>query len=190
MPTPSLNQSTNKPLEHRYTYADYYAIQDDKRYEVHEGELMMVPVPVTAHQRISRKIERILDDFVTENDLGEVFYAPTDVILAEDVVVQPDILFISKERAGIIAEKAIMGAPDLIVEILSPSSTYSDAVRKKGYYQKYGVREYWLIFPEEKAVEVLTLEGELYREFDSAKGEGKVRSKILEGLEVDIKDVF
>ena len=174
----------------RYTYADYYAIQDDKRYEVHEGELMMVPAPVTAHQRISRKIERIINDFVTENDLGEVFYAPTDVVLADDVVVQPDILFISKDRAAIIGEKAVIGPPDLVVEILSPSSTYSDTVRKKGFYQRYGVREYWLVFPEEKAIEVLTLEGDLYKEFDSAKDEGKVRSKVLNGLEVDIMDVF
>ncbi|MBM2838581.1 MAG: hypothetical protein HW415_1206 [Deltaproteobacteria bacterium] len=174
----------------RYTYADYYAIQDDKRYEVHEGELMMVPAPLTAHQRISRKIERIIDDFVTKNDLGEVFDAPTDVVLAEDVVVQPDILFISKERAGIIGEKAVMGAPDMVVEILSPSSIYSDTVRKKGFYQRYGVREYWLVFPEEKAIEVLTLEGDLYKELDSAKDEGKVRSKVLNGLEVNIKDVF
>jgi Uma2 family endonuclease len=173
-----------------YTYEDYLQIEDEKRYEVHEGELMMVPVPLTIHQRISKKLLVKISNYVDDKNLGEVFDAPTDVVLAEDVVVQPDILFISKDRTDIIGERAVMGAPDLIVEILSPSSTFSDAVRKKELYQRYGVREYWLVFPEEKAIEVMTLEEGFYREYSVAKDEGAVSSKVIEEMEVDLKGLF
>ncbi len=174
----------------RYTYTDYLMIEDEKRYEVYEGELIMVPAPTTTHQSVSWKIQRIIGDFIVKNNLGKLFYAPTDVVLAEDVVLQPDILFISKEREKIIEERAIMGAPDLIVEILSPSSTFYDTVKKRELYQRYGVKEYWLAFLHEKAIEVLTLEGDVYREFASAKGEGSIKSKLLQGLDVELKEIF
>lgn len=185
-------QTTVSSVDYKkhYTYADYYGINDDKRYEVMEGDIMMVPAPATRHQKISLRIEHLLVNATAPKNLGEVFYAPIDVVLSDDVVVQPDILFISKERTDIIKEQAIMGAPDLIVEILSPSSIFNDSVRKREIYQRFGVKEYWLIFPEEKAIEVLALEGSIYRELCSAKEEGTVRSKLLEGFEVDLKGVF
>lgn len=185
-----MQTTISQNVKKHFTYADYYAIEDDKRYEVLEGELMMVPAPNIKHQSVSGKIERILGDFIFGNDLGQIFHAPTDVVLADDIVVQPDILFVSKERANIIGEQAIMGQPDLIIEILSPSSSFNDSVRKRELYQRSRVREYWLVFPDEKAIEVLTLENDVYREFSAAKGEGKVKSKVIEGVEVDIKEVF
>ena len=151
---------------------------------------MMVPAPTTRHQRILWKISHRLGGFVSDSGLGEVFDAPTDVVLSNDVVVQPDILYISKERAGIISEQAVMGSPDLVVEIISPSSSFNDSVRKKAIYQRFGVKEYWIVFPDEKAIEVMTLEDGLYKEFFSAKDEGVVRSKLLDGFEVDLKGVF
>ncbi|MBI5562344.1 MAG: Uma2 family endonuclease [Deltaproteobacteria bacterium] len=185
-------QTIISPLDckRRYTYADYYAINDDNRYEVMEGTLMMVPAPNTSHQRISLEIGYLFVQFVKRNGLGEVFFAPTDVVLSDDVVVQPDILFISGERAAIIGEQAVMGAPDLVVEISSPSSSFNDSVRKKEIYQRFGVKEYWLVFPEEKVIEIMTLEHGLYRELCSAKDEGTVSSKIFHGFEVDLKGVF
>ena len=151
---------------------------------------MMVPAPNTFHQRISGRIYRIMANFVLDNGFGEIFDAPTDVVLSDDVVVQPDILFISKERAGIIGEQAIMGAPDLVVEIISPSSSFNDSVRKREIYQRFGVKEYWLVFPEEKAIEIMTLENGIYRELCSAKEQGTVQSKLLHGFEVELKGVF
>lgn len=127
---------------------------------------------------------------IEENNLGTILYAPTDVVLAEDVVLQPDILFISKERGDIIKPQAVMGPPDLVVEIASPSTSYYDTVKKRGLYQRFGVKEFWLVFPEEKAIEIMALEEGVYREFASAKREGKVKSKVLEGMEVDLKEVF
>ena len=174
----------------RYTYRDYLLIDDDKRYEVIRGGLIMVPAPFTIHQRVLRNIEDVLWNFVREKNLGEVLVAPTDVVLSEDIVVQPDILFISKERLDIIKEAAIMGSPDLIVEIISPSSASYDTVEKRDIYEEYGVKEYWLVFPQEKAIEVLTLEDGVYRELCKGRKTGVVRSKIIVGLEVDLKEVF
>ena len=174
----------------RYTYKDYLLIDDDKRYEILRGGLIMVPAPFTIHQRLLRNIEDILWNFVKEKKLGEVLVAPTDVVLSEDIVVQPDILFISKEGLDIIKEAAIMGSPDLIVEIISPSSASYDTVEKRDIYEEYGVKEYWLVFPQEKAIEVLALEDGVYRELCKGRKTGVVRSKIIVGLEVDLKDVF
>ncbi len=183
--------ATLETVQHkRYTYTDYLIIEDEKRYEIYEGELIMVPAPTTTHQSVSGKIGRIMGNYIVENNLGKLFYAPTDVVLSEDIVLQPDILFISKEREKIIEERAIIGAPDLIVEILSPSSTYYDVVKKKELYRRYGVKEYWLVFIEEKAIEVLALEGDVYREFSSDRGEGRVKSNLLKGLEVELKEIF
>lgn len=174
----------------KYTYNDYLLIDDEKRYEVMKGELIMVPAPFTIHQRVSSKLNLIISKYVKEKKLGEVLYAPTDVIFAEDIVVQPDILFISNNRREIIKEAAIIGSPDLVIEIVSPSSASYDTIEKREVYEKYGVNEYWLVFPQEKAVEVLTIEKGIYKEFCKARKTGIVKSNIIEGLIVEIKEIF
>lgn len=174
----------------KITYADYLKIDDNNRYEIFHGELRMVPAPSTDHQGISINLGSLIWKFVKEKKLGKVFEAPTDVVFDDDEVFQPDIVFIKSERQDIIRENAIHGIPDLIVEIVSPSSTFSDMVEKKEIYRKYGVKEYWLVFPKEKGIEVLTLENGEYLEFCKSKKTGIVKSKLLEGLEINSKDVF
>lgn len=174
----------------KYTYADYLQIDDEKRYELIEGELVMVPAPNTRHQEISWKLEFLLSKFIMEKHLGKIFHAPTDVVFSSNMVFQPDVLSISKERLNIIEEQAIMGTPDLVVEIVSRASSFHDTVKKRDIYQKHGVKEYWLVFPDEKAIEVMALEGTVYSGLSSAKESGKVRSKVLEGLEIDVAEVF
>jgi Uma2 family endonuclease len=189
MDTQTAELSTKSTAD-RYTYKDYLLIDDDKRYEVIRGGLIMVPAPFTTHQMVSINLVFIINKFVREKGLGKIFDAPTDVVLSEDTVVQPDILFINKERLDIIKEAAIMECPDLIVEIVSPSSASYDTVEKRDIYEEYGVKEYWLVFPQEKVIEVLTLESNIYREFCKGRKTGVVRSKIIVGLEVDLKEVF
>ena len=189
MDTQTAELSTKSTVD-GYTYKDYLLIDDNKRYEVIRGGLIMVPAPFTIHQRILENLGFIISKCVREKDSGKVFYAPTDVVLSEDIVVQPDILFISKERLDIIKEAAIMGSPDLIVEIISPSSASYDTVEKRDIYEEYGVKEYWLVFPQEKAIEVLSLEDGVYRELCKGRKTGIVMSKIIAGLEVDLKEVF
>lgn len=177
-------------LDKKFTYNDYLQIEDENRYEVMEGNLIMVPAPFTIHQVVSRNLETALWNYVRERKLGQVLDAPTDVILADDVVVQPDVLFIGKVNISIFKENGIFGAPDLIVEIVSPSSVSYDVIEKRAIYERYGVKEFWLVFPQEKAVEVLTLENGVYKPWKSAKKTGTIQSKVVEGFGVELKDIF
>ena len=171
-----------------WTYEDYLKLEDDNRYEVINGRLYEMPAPTPWHQKISARIFLIISKFLKE---GELYYSPIDVVLSEDMVLQPDIVYISKENLGIIGEKAIMGAPDLVVEIVSPSTTRRDTVVKKGIYEDFSVKEYWIVYPGEKAMEVWALnESGKYELCSFAEKEGKVKSKVLEGLEIDLKEVF
>ncbi|MBV6519003.1 MAG: hypothetical protein DCC43_08085 [Candidatus Brocadia sp.] len=115
---------------------------------------------------------------------------PIDVVFDEDEVFQPDIVFIKSENQDIIHKTAIHGIPDLIIGIVSPASTYYDTVEKKEIYRKYGVKECWLILPDERVIGILTLESDEYLEFCKSKKEGLVKSKIVEGLEINSQDVF
>jgi Uma2 family endonuclease len=174
----------------KYTYEDYLKTPDDERYELIEGELLMTPSPITKHQRISRELEFEIMKFVKANDLGEVFYAPYDVYLDNENVVQPDILFISKERLNIIGEKNIQGAPDLVIEIISESTAYRDLVQKKKLYGKFGVKEYWIVIPGEALVEVYILKDKAYM-LHQTYGKGDVvESPYLKKLRIELKGIF
>jgi Uma2 family endonuclease len=174
----------------KYTYADYLKTPDDERYELIEGELLMTPSPVTRHQRISRKIEFMLEKYVTENDLGEIFYAPFDVYLDDENVVQPDILFISKVRLDIIGEKNIQGAPDLVIEIISEATAYRDLVQKKKLYARFGVKEYWIVLPEESSVEIYSLKDNAFVLHKSYSKDDTLQSQLLQKLKIELKKIF
>src|SRR5947209_5788179 len=137
-----------------WSYQDYLELNDEKRYEVISGELIMVPAPSYEHQSIQSKLGNCFNNFVNSNKLGEILFAPFDVILAEKIVVQPDILFISNENKKLIQERGLFGPPDLAVEIISPSSLKRDIKDKRQIYEKFAVKEYWVVFPKEKIIEV------------------------------------
>lgn len=174
----------------KYTYEDYCKISDDKRYELIDGELLMTPSPITRHQRISGKLEFVLRRFLMENNLGELFYAPYDVYFDNENVVQPDILFISKDRAEIIGEKNVQGAPDLVVEIISENSAYRDMVLKKKLYAKFGVMEYWMVIPEGEEIEIYTLKDNTYQLYKAYSKGDTLESPLLKGLKIGLVDIF
>ena len=174
----------------KYTYKDYLNTSDDERYELIEGDMLMTPAPIPKHQRISRKIEFIFEKYVTENELGEVFDAPCDVYLDDGNVVQPDIFFISRERLDIIGEKNIQGAPDLVVEIISESTAYRDFVQKKKLYAKFGVKEYWIVIPEEASIEVHVLKDKIYTLHKAYSKEETLESLSLKDLKIVLKSIF
>ncbi len=174
----------------KYTYEDYLKTPEDKRYELINGELLMTPSPIPKHQLISGRLEFKLRGFVKENKFGEVFYAPCDVYLDAENVVQPDILFISKNRLHIIGEKNIQGAPDLAIEILSDYSVYRDTIQKKRLYARFGVKEYWIVIPEEKEVEVYILKGEAYQLYKTYTKVDILESPSLKGLKIGLKEIF
>jgi Uma2 family endonuclease len=177
--------------EKKYTYDDYLQLpEDDKRYEVIHGELIMTPAPFTIHQKTCLKIVDLLLQFIKENKVGELLFAPVDVVLSEDNVVQPDILFVAKERSHIITERNVSQAPDLVVEILSSATGYYDLVEKKELYEAFGVQEYWIVDPKKHWVEVYFKEAEKFKLLQRLEKEGVLASKVLKGLQVELVKIF
>jgi Uma2 family endonuclease len=174
----------------QYTYEDYEKLPEGAPYQLIGGELIMTPSPVPYHQIISRRIEFELIKFVEERKLGEVIDAPMDVYLSETETYQPDIIFISNERLNIIGDKKIEAAPDLVIEILSESTAYYDLKHKKRVYEKTGVKEYWIVDPMEKGIEVYENVSGEFKIFGQATEKGRVNSKLLEGFSVEVEKVF
>lgn len=175
------------------TYKDYAMLPDDNRYELLNGELFMVPSPGFFHQSISRDIEFLLWNFVKSNSLGMVFDAPFDVVLTDNNVVQPDIIFVSNENRAIVTEKNIQGAPDLVVEILeilSSGTRERDVLFKKTLYATSGIREYWIVDPTEKNIEVLTLCQGTYETHGTYFPEDNLDTPMLLGFNPSLNEIF
>ena len=173
----------------KFTYRDYTLLPEGDRRELIEGDFYVVPAPSIRHQTIAANVGTALRHFVRRNRLGTVLWAPTDVVLSPESVVQPDIVFVSNERSGIITEDNIAGAPDLVVEILSPSTAERDRELKLTLYTRFGVREYWIVDPEENTVQVLGLGSEgpaNVRRYAS----GSVESGILPELTIQLEEIF
>ena len=173
-----------------YTYEDYAQLPEGAPYQLIGGELVMSPSPTSTHQRILRRLSFALHLFVEKNELGEILFAPMDVYFSETDTPQPDIIFISKERLDIIGEQTIEGAPDLIMEILSPSTAYYDLKDKKRLYEASGVKEYWIVDPKAREIEVYELVDDRYALFGRQERQGAITSKLLQGFSVDLTDIF
>ena len=149
----------------KLTYQEYRHFPDDGlRHELIDGEHFVSPAPGTNHQSVSRHIQYQLYEQLELTGRAEVYNAPTDVELSEVDIVQPDIMVVSKERRHIISPSRIIGAPELVVEILSPSTGARDRELKRGLYERRGVVLYWLVDPEGQAVTVYELSDGVYRE--------------------------
>jgi Uma2 family endonuclease len=130
------------------TYEEYVALPEDgNRYEVIEGKLCVLPVPNRRHQTVLLNLALALANFIKTRRLGHVYFAPFDVVLSDTNIVQPDILFISNDRLGIMTEAGATSAPDLAVEVISVSTRGRDEDTKLRLYEQFGVEEYWLIDP-------------------------------------------
>jgi Uma2 family endonuclease len=172
----------------KLTYEDYCLLPDDgRRHEIIDGEHYVNPAPNIPHQRISRKIVFTLTQHVEQHDLGEVFYAPCDVVLSAFDVVEPDILFVSKARRHIIGTANIQGAPDLVVEILSPSSRQYDEVFKLKRYDAAGVAEYWIVDPDAETIVVHRRRG---ANFVIVAFDDLITFPLLPELSLRVADVF
>lgn len=181
---------TKTEVKVKFTYQDYLHMPEDKRYELIEGEFFMVPSPNEYHQRISRELEYALMTFVKKRKSGFVYYAPFDVVFSEEDVVQPDIIYVSQERKKIITKNNIQGAPDIVIEILSPKISYRDREIKRKLYFKYGVREYWIVDPVEQTIEVLSFTEDGYKQIGVYTEDTPLSSPLLKGLTLDLQPVF
>ena len=148
----------------------------------------MTAAPFSRHQFISRNLEYILHQYCLENNWGEVLYAPIAVIFSHTDIVEPDLVFIRKKHEKRIQEKGIVGSPDLIVEILSPSTEKIDRTIKKKLYARYGVAEYWLVDTDNKYAEILLLEKNNYKRKGIATD--TFQSDLFPGLTIELRQVF
>ena len=179
------------PATTKMTYEQYCLLPDDgKQYEVIDGELFMTPAPKPRTQRIVLRLAEELSRFVRENSLGEVFVAPVDVILDQHTVLEPDVLFISAARLSIVKEEAIEGAPDLVVEVLSPSTFYKDLRKKMTAYSQFGVQEYWIVDLETETIEIYARRDDKLQLAQKFSSGDAVESALLPGLRLVINDVF
>ena len=174
----------------KLTYQDYANLEGDERYELLDGELILVASPNEDHQTVSLRMIVRMNAFVEENRLGRIFHAPYDVLFTDTEVVQPDLLFVSTERDHIRTPANIQGAPDLVVEILSPSSSRRDWREKRELYARHGVLEYWIIDPTNRIVSVMQLQdGVLEIEQTCAEGD-TATSTVLKGFSIHLNSIF
>ena len=174
----------------KYTYEDYLNTPEGERYELLDGELVLVASPNEEHQLASVKLVSLMYPYVASRDLGWVFHAPSDIVFSDTEVVQPDLMFISKEREHIRTAANVRGAPDLVVEILSPATSKWDWKYKRELYAKYEVKEYWIIDPVNRIVTVMLLRDGVL-EIAGAYVEGNtLSSAALEGFRVGLEEIF
>ena len=159
-------------------------------YELINGNIVKRQAPSPAHQKAVLKLSKIMDDYAVEKQLGEVYISPIDVYFDRHNNTQPDILFIKKDRSFIITKDGIQGQPDLIVEVLSPSTFRFDRKEKMDMYLLFGVSEYWIVDPKNQSVEVYVLENNKYEMQFFAIETGDIESKVLEGLKFDVARIF
>ena len=180
------------PPDGAWTFDDYARLPDNGfRYEVIDGALVMSPAPLVRHQTTFRQLFKHLVRHVERRRLGEVWSAPIDVVLGDRATpVQPDIVFVARERLHIVGRERIEGAPDLVVEILSRSTAARDRGLKFDLYAASGVREYWLADPDERTLEVYVLRGQAYAPLGSYRPGEVAASELLPDLKLNVKELF
>ncbi len=176
-------------LKRKLDYSDLLATPDDgKRYELLQGNLFVTPSPSPAHQRISRRLQRQLEDFFHDRSIGEVFNAPIDLILTNQDVLVPDLVVVRQPHQ--ITGRGIEGPPLVVVEILSPSTQKRDRGTKARRYAELGVEHYWIVDPVKKRFECHRLAGEAFRLLVDAEGKTELAHPDWDGLVIDLATLW
>jgi Uma2 family endonuclease len=173
------------------TYEDYVLLPNDRnRYEILEGELTVTPAPSTKHQSVSANLFKLLSKHIDDLNLGKLFYAPIDLILDATTILQPDLLVVFSARQHIITERAIEGVPNLVVEIVSPTTSRTDRVTKAQIYARHSVPAYWIVDPSEETIEIYLLEGEVFRPAVTLQGATPTIAPSFKEFEIAAREVF
>ena len=178
-----------------FTYADYKSLPEamDRRYELMDGELCLVPAPTTLHQFVSQNIEVLLVAHVRAARCGTVLHAPVDVVLGEGDerdVLQSDVVFVSRERASIVTLAEVDGAPDLVIEILSRGTKTRDRGYKRTRYERARVREYWIVDPDRETVDVFRLGPEGFAPAAHYRRGDELACAVVPGLSLPVDEIF
>ncbi len=177
----------------KLTYDDLLAMPDDGlRHEIIAGVLYVSPSPGTPHQFTVGKLYQAIANYLDEYPVGEIYLAPFDVVFTKYDVVEPDLLFIRAERLSVLTERNVTGAPDLVIEILSPSTRRVDMTLKRDLFEREGVREYWVVDPVEAAIDIHRQHGPTLAVVATlTKAAGDVlTSPLLPGFEVTLSRLF
>ena len=177
----------------RFTYEDYLLFPDDgRRHELIGGEHYVSPAPSEKHQIAAGNLHLDLGGFVRTHGLGRVFFAPFDLVLSEQDVVQPDLLFISHQRAAVAKRQGTSAVPELVIEILSDSTRKTDETIKRKLYEWAGVLEYWIVDPVLETVKVYRLNGGVYERVAelSAEAGDRLETPLLPGLTIAVSQIF
>jgi Uma2 family endonuclease len=177
----------------KLTYDDFVQFPDDgNRHELIDGEHFVTPSPNRRHQAIVRELLGQIWSYLKQHPVGEVFGAPFDVVFSDFDVVEPDLLFVSTERASVLTERNVQGAPDLVVEVGSPATRRRDEKAKRQLYERFGVREYWVVDPDLDLITVYRAVDGLYeRAAELTLTDGDVLSTpMMPGLTVPLANIF
>lgn len=172
------------------TVEDYRATPEGTRYQLVEGDLLMAPAPNLYHQSITGRIHQLLANFLDQNPLGRVFIAPCDVYLSEHDVVQPDVLFVSNARLGILAEDGVYGSPDLVIEVLSPATAQLDKKQKRIVYARAGVKELWLVDPLLRQIQCYDFARDMAKPVALIEENETLSTPLLPALAISALEVF
>jgi Uma2 family endonuclease len=182
---------TAKESAERWTYERYLRETAEGEYfAVIGGQRLMAPSPNRLHQVVLINLAGRLKEFARQNHIGTVMIAPFDVRFSDDEFVQPDLLLVAKEHAERLTDSGVMGAPDLVVEIVSPGSVRADRLTKRALYAKHNVPEYWIISPTEYTVEILSLEEGQYELAGLYENEETLASPLLAGLSIKVNTLL
>jgi Uma2 family endonuclease len=177
----------------RYTVDDYWLFPEDNvRREIIDGELHVTPNPIRKHEMAVGSVFKHLRAFLEAHPLGTVYSSPFSVVLSETDVVEPDLVFVAAERAGSVTDDGIEGAPDLVVEVLAGPTRRIDETVKRGLYEEAGVREYWLVDPDERTVRIWRAEKQAFAApLDlMALAEDAIESPLLPGFSLPLPQIF
>ncbi|MCY3021047.1 MAG: Uma2 family endonuclease [Planctomycetota bacterium] len=175
----------------KFTYEEYRTLPENGRhYQVVDGDLIMSPSPTFRHQLIIMELSRRLAGFVADNRRGVVLFAPLDVILSEENVFQPDILYISNERRSVILREGLRGAPDLCVEVLSPSNRELDLTVKRLTYAKFGLPELWIVDPDADTLQLFRLQENHQAPLKVFGANDTLATPLLPGFSLPLREVF
>lgn len=175
----------------RFTYAEYRTLPETgPRYQLIDGDLLMSPAPNVRHQTLVMRLGTALHSCVEAHRFGRVWGGPVDVILSDEDVLQPDLVFVSTARAAIVAEEGLRGAPDLCIEVLSPTTRELDLGAKRVLYARHGVTEYWVVDPETSRVAIYNLQQDAARAARQLSGHDVVTTALLPGFALALPTLF
>ena len=177
----------------KFTYEDFLNFPDEgKRHEIIDGEHYVTPSPNTKHQAVSSNLHGLLWTYLRDHPIGRIFAAPYDVILSDVDVVEPDLLYVSRERFNVVTAQHVRGVPDLVVEILSPGTRKTDEVTKRKLYERFGVHEYWVVDTELETIKVYRqADGAFVRAAElSAEQNDRLATPLLPNFSVALAEIF